>query len=163
MGFKHSWTETDGKRFQPASVLNFNAHQGETRGVFPRGLCFHHSQLKPELMNTHHYRRVSWCGNKCWLYIWRRKPDVGGCQWEWYDITAVSIFCPTPGAAPPSGFLKSLKAPSAQTLGECQCQSRFWLFCCFALCHSAGDYILETKPKEISEAQRLNYEQVRPA
>lgn len=26
---------------------------------------------------------------------------------------------------------------------------------------SAGDYILETKPKEISEAQRLNYEQVR--
>lgn len=25
---------------------------------------------------------------------------------------------------------------------------------------SAGDYILETKPKEISEAQRLNYEQV---
>lgn len=31
------------------------------------------------------------------------------------------------------------------------------------LCHAAGDYILETKPKEISEAQRLNYEQVRPA
>lgn len=30
-------------------------------------------------------------------------------------------------------------------------------------CHFAGDYILETKPKEISEAQRLNYEQVRPA
>lgn len=27
-------------------------------------------------------------------------------------------------------------------------------------CHTAGDYILETKPKEISEAQRLNYEQV---
>lgn len=27
-------------------------------------------------------------------------------------------------------------------------------------CHFAGDYILETKPKEISEAQRLNYEQV---
>lgn len=32
-----------------------------------------------------------------------------------------------------------------------------------SLCHFAGDYILETKPKEISEAQRLNYEQVRPA
>lgn len=27
-------------------------------------------------------------------------------------------------------------------------------------CPTAGDYILETKPKEISEAQRLNYEQV---
>lgn len=32
----------------------------------------------------------------------------------------------------------------------------------FSLSLSSGDYILETKPKEISEAQRLNYEQVRP-
>lgn len=29
-------------------------------------------------------------------------------------------------------------------------------------CLPAGDYILETKPKEISEVQRLNYEQVSP-
>lgn len=32
-----------------------------------------------------------------------------------------------------------------------------------SFCPSAGDYILETKPKEISEAQRLNYEQVNSA
>lgn len=31
-----------------------------------------------------------------------------------------------------------------------------------SFCPSVGDYILETKPKEITEAQRLNYEQVRP-
>lgn len=46
------------------------------------------------------------------------------------QYTAVSIFCPIPSAAPPSGFLKCLKAPSIQTLkprslGEFQCKLWF--------------------------------------
>lgn len=43
------------------------------------------------------------------------------------------------------------------------CEFNHFICDSLSLSHSVGDYILETKPKEISEAQRLNYEQVRPA
>lgn len=87
---------------------------------------------------------------------------------EAIQYTAGSIFCPIPSAAPPVHVSKHLqyKRLSHEALVNVSANRGFDCFApptSLSLCHSAGDYILETKPKEISEAQRLNYEQVRPA
>lgn len=100
-------------------------------------VLLHSSQMTPQ-----------WTGTQLILWIWHSIFLGNSCPVQNTPIGTSVIFCVTHCGNQCQSCLLSQHDMTPASL----------LFC-----PSAGDYILETKPKEISEAQRLNYEQVKTA